>query len=498
LRRNCRQPNNWQKKIFYYLKSLLIFNEVLDDLWKETILRGLIITDLFPPDPGGRSEKMERHVKYFAKQGIIVDVLCPSTINAYFSHGMGKNLGACYRVKPLFMRQLASLKWQESFLPQTSIGEKWVKGKLPSGYIRWILPAYLKAFSLIKKGKYDFIMGVSNPVSTQIICMLLKKTFKNLIYIAELRDPLVGYFRSTHANITNTLLERRIAKLSDTVVEWKDFTPNPLFQKYPNIFEKSLYIDNVGFDPDEYFGTFREMTYQNSLNIVYTGGYYGEKELWELFFMAVHNLAGRGVNILVDYYGDWSVEQELSYNKLKNKDIVWLKKYGRVPKTKCIDACMAGNAMLYILDANEENLQRIGSKVYDYFACGRPILAIVPERSRVEKKIQEFNNSDDYSLSIPLNISIDRECLSQKLMKKIELLYERFKKNNIPMNSNFHNASNSYSCIDGESQLAVKISQVHAARRGVPGGPVRRPGDRDIPGDPGDWPQKMQKNPRDY
>jgi len=423
-------------------------------------VNGLIITDLFPPDPGGRSEKMYRHIKYFNRQGINVDVLCPSTTIASASYPIEGFKSTCHRVRPFWAEHLASLKWQENFMAQSVLGTLWLKLKLPSGYIRWILPAYIKACSLIRRNAITFIVGVSNPIATQLICILLKMSFRKICYVAELRDPVTGYYRSRHSNFVNKIIESCIVRMADCIVEWKDFTQFPVCRKYPFVTSSSIFIDNVGYDPDDYRKFQSIISYNKSLNIIYTGGYYGEKDLWEILFIAIKKLIEKGLKIKIHYYGDWDKVQDALYKEINKNGSRWLKVYGRVPKNHCITACMKANATLYILDNNNENMKRISSKIYDYFACKRPILAIVPEDSLVETKIKSYD--DRFILTIPVGIPINKKTSVIKLMDILENLYETFLEKKLADGICYDESL--YSCLEGEN-IFVKTIINHVTRQ---------------------------------
>jgi len=419
-------------------------------------MRALLITDLFPPDPGGRSEKMFRHVKYLCKNGIEVDVLCPATLAAPVDYTIAKTSSRCFRVKPFFWKHLASLKWQEGFAPISAIGRSYLRTKLPGGYMRWLLPGFLRAQRLIVTRKIKVLIAVSNPLTNQLLGLVLIKAMPHLKLVAELRDPLTGYYRSRHSNYTNLFVEGLLAKYASAIIEWEDFLPNSFSDMHPEAYKKCVRITSVGFDADQYLGYDIDIPYSEELKIVYTGGYYGEKALWLFFLTTVSEMIEKGARIRFEYFGDWVAEQEEIRRDLPSPSAKWLVIYGRVSKEACIQASQKGHALLYLLDPNEENMGRVSSKIYDYFASRRPILAIVPQQSLAEKKVSTF--SPDFILPMPLGWNGNSAVYQEKLRRILEKLL------GAQISDTLHTYIESdirkYCCEHGENKFAEVISGV--------------------------------------
>ncbi len=414
--------------------------------YRKNKLRILLITDLYPPDPGGRSEKMLRHVKYFLKRKVNIDILCPATYHAPITYYIdsNKNDNICWRVPSILSKHLLSLKWQENFMPQTSLGKLLFKFKLvPLGYLRWIIPAYLFAKKLILERKIKLIITVSNPVTMLLLGILLKLVYPHIKYVAELRDPVTSYYRSKSSNFLGNIIERILIRYADLIIEWKDFSPILLKDKYK--LNKTLYscIENVGFDPDEWINYQRSFNLSNQLPLrfIYTGGYYGEVQLWELVFSSISKLVEKGIAIYLEYFGDWTNEQQYLLKKfpLLNKKVSI---YGRVEKKICINKYEKADALLYLLDPNKENIFKVTSKVYDYIATSKPIIGILPKDSVAETILIKYN--PDFIVSLPLSWYNNFEYFKKKLMDKMLFLYKIKKESkdlrtliNYPIISNF-------------------------------------------------------------
>ena len=150
---------------------------------------------------------------------------------------------------------------------------------LPDEKRNWIIPAVLRAASVIQKNNIEVIFTTAPPFSSHLIGLLLKNMF-NVKWIVDFRDPWIKPFNkilypTCKASVAiESLLENAVIRYSDLVV-----TTTPLLNKeYKKIFknekqDKFLFLTN-GYDTDLYnhINVKREKTF----TISYTGTlYYG-------------------------------------------------------------------------------------------------------------------------------------------------------------------------------------------------------------------------------
>lgn len=368
--------------------------------------RVILVTNLYPPDPGGRAEKMLRHVKYFARHEVPVDVLCPITPEAPGNSDTGFGDGTCFRIAPWGMRHLASLNWQDGFRPSTRLGRTYRALGMPAGYLRWVVPALKRFDRLAAERPYTHIVSVSNPLSIQLIGVLVKMRHPKLRFIAELRDPIVGYVHSRHNSLLNGAIEGFLAKFADHVIEWEDFCPFPFAARHGGATQKCTRIANVGFDPDDYSTRLDPPTGPDLFRITFTGGYYGEIEIWRLFFSAIRHLGRAGADFRFDHYGDWSEEQDRVLNTEYPDVRDRISLFGRVEKSVCVRETILSDVLLLILEPSEDNKRRVTSKFYDYLAAQRPVVALVPENSLIGKKLCAARGN--YVVPLPMRWVDDR------------------------------------------------------------------------------------------
>jgi glycosyltransferase involved in cell wall biosynthesis len=121
---------------------------------------------------------------------------------------------------------------------------------------------------------------------------------------------------------------------------------------------------------------------QNKFTITYTGIFYAYRspalfldglKLW-LNSSAEENLAEK---IQVFFVGSKNAETERMIRNRGLTDIVQCVDF--VPKKEAMETCLGSHMLLLVIGFNRGSEGILTSKVFDYFLCGKPILAIVPE-----------------------------------------------------------------------------------------------------------------------
>ena len=410
------------------------------------MMKVLMITDLFPPDMGGRADKMARHVRYFSKFNLQVTVVCPTTLRQS-QDIIASDGGGVFRVSPFLNNIFPSLKWQENYGRREK--PYFLTRLLPKGYIRWVVPAFFKSMKLIKEEGIERVICVSNPVTMQIIGVLLKLRYPKLRYIAELRDPVIGYYRSRHSEVFNRFILWAIFKFANKVVEWSDFSPYDISSEFPGAKKKYCRIDMVGYDPYDFDVPVAVESKAAVLNIVFTGGYYGEDQEWRIFFNALSGfVATHGYVVEFNYYGHWPDQLQQMVDEAFNHLGGVIKVHGFVSKKECVVKMLEADLLLYLLHDSEENRNRVSSKVYDYIATGIPVISFMPSTSLVKRKLEplypEFIVDTDIG---------DSNELAEKAREILEAVYlQDFK-------SGLQKDLSPYSCEEPQRKLALLIKE---------------------------------------
>jgi glycosyltransferase involved in cell wall biosynthesis len=256
----------------------------------------------------------------------------------------------------------------------------------PDHMIFWIPFAVIKGMWLMVRKKPDVIYTSSPPHSAQIIGLALAKVFKKP-WIADFRDAWVDAddyfercFESGKYMKAGSFLESLVVRNADKVLMVSDLYRDAAKVRYPSLNGNRFGTLTNGFDPQDVSGL--RPIEQNKFTITYTGIFYAYRSpaffldglnLW-LSSSAEDNLSEK---IQVFFVGSKNGDTERMIRSRGLTDIVQCLDF--VPKKKAIEICLGSHLLLLVIGFNRGSEGILTSKLFDYFLCRKPILAIVPE-----------------------------------------------------------------------------------------------------------------------
>ena len=361
--------------------------------------RVLMVTDEFPPQPGGRSEKMASRVKYLHQYGWSTVVLTPlpwkHLVDETLLSKMPTGL-VVYRTG-YFLRRLFPNLRRELAVHNESV-DKWLDLlRVFRGFVRWIPYAVLGGWRLIGRYQIDVIYSMNNPVTNHLIAYILHK-LTGKPWVAEFRDPWVKYLYSTRGpDSLDRVLERIVVRNATKVVwystlEMEDDYFNSTYPDQPS--RKFLQIPYFGYEEGEFKQIRQMMVYDSSagpMRIAYVGVFYKGGRSPEHF---LRGLAGfvrarqlSGTQLQVTFAGSWGEEYSQLVSDWGLQDIV--KYIGFVPRSQCLEL-YARSHILLLLGARDLR-RNFPSKFWDYLGARRVILALVPPDSKLGQCIVREN-----------------------------------------------------------------------------------------------------------
>ena len=375
--------------------------------------RVLLVSDAFPPHPGGRAERMAYRARYLASHGWQVAVLTPATaIMGSPSAGPTGDHGALYdpaqldpapdiavhRTPYLFRSRWPSLKHnvgRRLDVQQDGLLRIVDFVAVPRGYIRWLPYAIAEGLKLAPK--VDALLTVNNPVMLHIVGLILSR-WTGKPWAAEFRDPLVGYAYSKRGpESVNRKLESFIVHSAGCIIRLQDFCPDPIEPRYPDVpSDRFLTIPFSGYDPDA-FSASTLHAYQEegakTLQIAYTGSFYGDSITPIPFLRGLQRFLERpeasGASIRVVFAGDWDAHYD---QLLVDRGLGDCVEYaGRLTHQECLNLYQNSHVLLVILGREQDNRMRIPSKFWDYLAARRSMLALVHPDSLLARTVKEQN-----------------------------------------------------------------------------------------------------------
>jgi len=249
----------------------------------------------------------------------------------------------------------------------------------------WIPFALHEVDNLLRKERIDAIISSSSPVSAHIVAKKVKERYK-IPWIADLRDLWSqnhNYGYSFIRRFFDRRLEIKTLKPADyiTTVSWF------CAQKLKKLHRKeNVCVITNSFDPDLVNDPPAELS--NKFTITYTGQIYTGKQDPLKLLIALRDLISEKIikseDIQVRFYGpkrDWL---EKKIKKFGLTDIV--KQYGIIDRIKVIGKQRESQLLLLFLWEDPKELAGFPSKIFEYLAARRPILATggFPENETVQ------------------------------------------------------------------------------------------------------------------
>ncbi|MCL5407042.1 MAG: glycosyltransferase [Patescibacteria group bacterium] len=266
---------------------------------------------------------------------------------------------------------------------------------IPDRQILWFLPALWRAYKIIKKEKISLVFTSSSSYSDHLIALVLKK-LTGIKWVADFRDewtesPYAQFFSPIHRQITR-YLEKVILNNADTVITISEGLTNSYQRILNNQKNKFITITN-GFDKAD-FKDLVNNSKNKKMNLIYAGTIYGSRKIGS-FSRAIDELNLK--NIKLEFIGS---SKRLSYRQSLKK--------------------LASADVLLLILSPLDNLSVMTSKIFEYLALRKPILAIAPYKSGAAKLIHKLKVGE---VANPENV----EEIKEKLLK----LYQSWQKNDL-------------------------------------------------------------------
>lgn len=347
----------------------------------------LIISYKFPPDPnvgGLRIRGLAKYLPEFGWEPIILTTTLPETPNAQF-----RVIQTHYYDVIAPWKRRFGLRLEEGVYKQLGLNPYKNKKSLlnfilnffkeiivyPDAQKGWYPYAVEAGSEILKNETIDAIISSSTPVTCHFIANELKTKYK-IPWIADLRDlwtqaPYYQYsfirrFRETKMELKTLSRAEALVTVSKNLAE----TLGTLHK------EKLIYAILNGFDPQEMNISHVDLT--NKFTITYLGSLYHGKRDPSKLFKALQDLISEGKinpnDIEVRFYGqkeDW-MEKEIEIYRLQGI----VNEYGVIPRNIAVEKQRESQLLLLLMRDHPKEIGVYTSKIFEYLAAQRPILAI--------------------------------------------------------------------------------------------------------------------------
>ncbi|MDR7554842.1 MAG: glycosyltransferase [Armatimonadota bacterium] len=255
----------------------------------------------------------------------------------------------------------------------------------PDRHVGWLPFALARGLSLAKRQQFDAIYSTSTSVNSHLVARVLKRA-SGAFWVADFQDPwahneILGLPSWPHA-VLAARLEHLILRDADRVTVTTGPIAAMLQRTYPAIPASKFAVLPMGFDP-EAFGDLRGVAVAPTFTITHLGFFYGPRSPGP-FLEALGRCVRDGLLprdlVTVRLLGGFDADAEALTAKLVRayalEGVVHTE--GVVAYGEGLRRLVESAVLLLVTDDGWGGRTLVPTKLYEYLAAGRPILALAP------------------------------------------------------------------------------------------------------------------------
>ncbi|WP_191859461.1 glycosyltransferase family 4 protein [Hanstruepera ponticola] len=266
-----------------------------------------------------------------------------------------------------------------------------IRGNLfiPDARKSWVRPSVQYLSTYIKDYSIGTIITTGPPHSLHLIGLQLKKS-DNVQWVADFRDPwtTIGYHKQLKLTKTaqkkHKQLEKNVLQAADKVIVTSEVTK----KEFSKITDKPISVITNGYDLLPSIKT----NLDSKFSIAHIGSLLSERNptiLWQVLNDLIQNQPGFAHDFKLKLVG--YVSEEVLKKIDSNGLIDYLENIGYVSHRQAVENQRNAQLLLLIEIDSPETVSIIPGKIFEYMVSGRPIVAIGPKGSDVERILQETN-----------------------------------------------------------------------------------------------------------
>ena len=350
----------------------------------------LMIAHQFPPIGGSGVQRTVKFIKYLPEFGWKGHVFTRRARKVQLTDStLGSDIP---KDTPVFR----SAAWDLSEWPfPLNLAGKYIRRKIlvPDGERLWQIFARKQAIHTAQTGGYDMLYSSSQPFSTHLLAMEVKKALPSLPWVIDLRDEwtnntfVKAYGYPPARILREKEMERQTFEMADAIVINTPFMRDNSVRDYPCVKDKIHVIPN-GFDLEDFAGL-EPARINDRFTLTYTGLIYGNTSP-KTVFQAVSGLLREGRiqpgDICLRFIGNYKPDLlEGMAREHQLGQVVEVLPY--MPHLESIQNLLWSDAVLLLLGENTEAIYT--GKLMEYINTGKPILASIPSKGAAASLIHE-------------------------------------------------------------------------------------------------------------
>ncbi|QRM90411.1 glycosyltransferase [Lacinutrix sp. WUR7] len=268
---------------------------------------------------------------------------------------------------------------------------------IPDARKNWVKPSVNYLSTYISDYKIDTIITTGPPHSLHLIGMQLKERL-GVKWLADFRDPwtTIGYQKELKltkiAKQKHIALEEKVLQTADQIIVTSNVTKKEFQEKT----EQPIAVITNGYDVEKT----NSITLDKKFTLAHIGSLLAKRNP-EVLWQVLQEL--RAENTAFKKHFQLKLVGAVSENVLKSIEIYGLidclNNVGYVSHNEATTFQKESQVLLLIEIDSEETKCIIPGKLFEYMVSKRPIIALGPKGSDVEKIIAETNTGNYFSYS---------------------------------------------------------------------------------------------------
>lgn len=376
----------------------------------------LIITYYWPPAGGPGVQRWLKFVKYLPEFNIDPVVFIPENpnypiIDESLTSEVSKDITIInhpikepYKWAGFFSntssktisKGIISDEKEQSFIEKAML---YVRGNffIPDARIGWVKPSVSFLLDYIKKEGIETIITTGPPHSVHLIGLQIKQKL-GVKWLADFRDPwtTIGYHKqlrlTSASKAKHKLLEKEVLNASDQIIV-TSFVTKKEFQGFTN---KSIEVITNGYDDEATV----EFQMDTKFTLSHIGSLLSKRNpeiLWRVLSELVRDNESFSKDFQLNFIGSISEKVLKSIKKYNLSN--YIHEVGYVSHQEAIIYQKKSQVLLLIEIDSEDTKCIIPGKLFEYMISNRPIVAMGPKGSDVEKIIKETNTGHYFNYS---------------------------------------------------------------------------------------------------
>jgi len=325
-----------------------------------------------------------KDVEYLAQDYSLLEDLPPET--EVIRTGSFDPLRISFILKSLFKKRKQKDEYDKDSTMRRSKLFSWLF--FPDSKIGWLPFALLSGLKITREERIDLIFTSSPPPSLHLVGYFLK-LITGKPWVADFRDPWIGYRFEIYPTWLHLFLKNRLAKLlvknADRVISANPSITKRMTEQYSEA--KKIETINQGYDERDFDSGVSKKS--ELFTIGYLGTFSPDCDP-EPFFLALRNLIAQKLipkgKIKFIHVGlSLRIDLDRLIERYDLKEVV--KRKGYLPHRAALKQMESVSIFLLV---TSENPLIFPAKVFEYLTFKKPILSIVPQESEVGKLISKM------------------------------------------------------------------------------------------------------------